>query len=138
MIEIILVIALFAILGAAATPVYTNFLARQYLENKTNEVISTLYTARTNSLAGKQDSPWGIHIDTQITLFQGEDYISRDPVFDQNYSIPASVSLAGLNELVFDQPNGNPNIAGTIIISNNLSESNTVTVNAIGTINLNE
>lgn len=136
-IELLLTISLVAIIGASATPVYTNFLARNYLENKTNEVISSLQTAKTNSISGKEDSSWGVYLTSEITLFKGSTYATRDAAFDQTYPIPISITVSGISEIVFGQPVGDPNLTGTITIANNQNESNTLTINQFGTINVN-
>ena len=136
-IELLLTISIIAILATSTTPVYTNFLARNHLENKTNEVISSLQTAKTNSISGKEDSQWGVNLSTQIVLFKGTSYVGRDTSFDQTYDIPASVSISPTQEVIFNQLTGDPEAATTITISNNQNESNTITLNEIGTINVN-
>ena len=89
-IEILIVIAIMAILGAAASPLYSNFLVRTYFRNKTNELVASLRTAQLNTIAGKEGSRWGVHISSsEIIMFKGASYVVPGTAFDYKYSIPA-------------------------------------------------
>lgn len=133
LIEMLLVISITAIIGATTIPVASNFLARNHLKNKTNEVISSLRTAQINALSGKEDSQWGVNISTtQITLYKGSSYAGRDSAFDQSFNIPSIISITQA-EVVFDKLTGNPDTTATITISSDIG-SNTVTVNEVGTV----
>lgn len=134
LIELILVISIIGIIAGTTIPIGSSFLARNYLHNKTNELMTSLRNAQINSLAGKQNGQWGVYVgNDQIVLFQGASFASRDQVFDQSFSIPASVSISS-GEIVFDI-NGLPNQSISFNLSTNTGDSRTVSVNQLGAVN---
>jgi len=117
--------------------VISNFLVRNNLQNKVNEVVSTLRTAQLNSISSKGDSRWGVTATTDdIILFRGDSYASRDPTYDEKFSIPKSVTVTSF-EVAFNKLTGNPNQVLTVILSNNIGESYTVSLNEVGIVDLN-
>lgn len=137
-IELLLIIALASILAAASAPLYTSFLAKNHLENKTFEVKNTLYKAQSNAIAGRQDLNWGVYFASgQFILFAGDSFAGRNPAFDEIYILPATVSTSGLNEVIFQKPRGIPSMVGTITISSTEGASNTVAVNSEGVAEIN-
>jgi len=135
-VELILVIALIALIGGTTVPLASNFLVRNFLKNKTNELSSSLKTAQLNTLAGKEASQWGVNISsTQITMFKGASFATRDVAFDQKFQIPSSLTITQ-DEIVFQQLTGNPDATATLTIASNANDSNQVTVNQVGTINV--
>lgn len=136
LIELLLVIAIIAVLGATTIPAGSSFLVRNHLRNKTNEVVSSLRTAQINSLSGKENSQWGVHISaSQIIMFKGSSYSAPGTSFDQKYNIPTSISITQ-TEIVFDKLTGNPDTTATITVSSNAGQSNTVTVNEVGAVDV--
>ena|SRR3989344_7482496 len=136
-IELLLVVAIVTILAIPTAAVGSNFLTRNNLQNKTNEVVSSLRIAQIGSISGKEDSRWGVTVTpNQIVLFKGDTYILRDPLFDQTFSIPGSISITNF-EVVFDKVTGNPSSTWLINVSNDIGESNSVSINEIGIVDVN-
>lgn len=135
LIELLLVITIIALLGTAILPVGSSFLIRNHLKNKTNEVVSSLRLAQINTLAGKENSQWGLYISAnKIIMFKGSSYAVPGTSFDQSYDIPASITITQ-TEIVFDKLTGNPNTTANIAISSNL-DSHTVSVNEVGVVDV--
>ena len=138
-VELILVIAIVVILSAIAYPFGVSFLARNHLKNKTNEIVSSLRIAQINSISGKEDSQWGIYIDSDnIIMYMGSSYVPPGTDQDQSYEIPGAISISpNPTELVFDKLNGDPSSTATITVTNSLGNSNTITVNEVGIVDVN-
>jgi len=135
-IELLLVIAIIAIIGASSGPVYSNFFARNYLHEKTSEIIYVLRTAQTNAISGKGDSKWGISISSsKITLFKGNTYLTRDTIFDQTFNIPQSLTITPA-EIRFDKVTGNPDSTASITLTSNANQTRTVSINQTGAVNV--
>ena len=130
-IELILVIAIIALVGAATIPVASGFLVRNSFRNKTNELVSSLRTAQINSINGKEDRQWGVEISTSNIKM----YAVGVTDFDQIFSIPASISITQ-DTIVFEKLIGNPDTVAAIIVSSGAGDSSTVTVNQVGTVNV--
>lgn len=139
LVEIILVIAITGILLAAAYPVGTNFLARSAYNNTINEVTSSLRIAQLNSTAGKEDSVWGVYLtSSDVTLFKGTNYASRDTTYDVVYAVPTTVALSVVPaEVIYDQLTGDPNSPLSLTIASSAGETTVVTVNEVGTVDVN-
>lgn len=134
-IEIILVIAIVAIIGAATIPLGAQFLNRNSLKNKTNELVTSLNIAQINAMSGKDDSRWGVTVSgNQIVMFQGDSYSTRNSTFDVTYTIPASVSITSF-EVVFSKVTGDPDSAQNITVSSSQG-SKQVQVNQLGVVDV--
>lgn len=137
-IELLLIIALISILAAVSAPLYTSFLAKNHLENKTFEVKNTLHKAQSNAMSGKQNANWGVYFTSgQFVLFAGESFASRNGAFDEIHIFPASVSASGLNEIIFQKPKGLPSTTGIITISSTEGANNILTITREGIVNIN-
>ena len=139
LIELLLVVAIMAIILSSAYPLGAGFLARNNFKNKINETVNSLRIAQLNSISGKEAVSWGVNVDSnQITLFSGTSYSSRNPVYDEVYDIPPSVSANPVPiEVVFDRLTGNPNSSATIVISSDSGESASVYINEVGIVDVN-
>jgi GxxExxY protein len=136
-IELLIVIAIVAIIGGTTIPLGANFLVRSHVENKTNELVSSLRTAQLNTISGKEDSQWGVNItSTQIILFAGASYAARDSTFDQIFSIPGSVTIT-TDEIIFSKLTGDPDATASLTVSAGGAGNSTVSVNEVGTVDVN-
>jgi prepilin-type N-terminal cleavage/methylation domain-containing protein len=116
LIELLIVIAIIAILGAIMAPMGAGLLNRNNVRTKTDEIIIALQSARINSMSGKENSQWGVNIGSnQITLFKGSSYATRDTGFDENFVFPNSVVITS-TEVVFDLVTGSPSNTNSITI----------------------
>lgn len=137
LIELLLVVAIVAILGVSGSAIGQRFLVSNYLENKTNELVSVLRTAQLNAISGKEDSQWGVNVTGgQIILFKGSSYAGRDTDFDTSFKIPGSVGVTN-DEVVFSQVSGEPDAVATYSLSASGASGRTVTVNELGVVNVN-
>lgn len=137
LIELLLVVAIVAILGVSSAAIGQKFLVNNYLQNKTNELVSMLRTAQLNAMSGKENSQWGVSvISNQIILFKGSSYASRDLAFDLSFRIPSSISVTN-DELVFALINGEPNKVATYTLSTNSGDQQIVSINELGIIDVN-
>lgn len=131
LIELILVIAIIALIGATSIPAGSAFLVRNQLRNKTYELVSTLRTAQINSLNGKEARQWGVEISASAIKL----YAVDNSAFDQTYLIPGSISITS-DTIVFDKLTGNPDSPASLTVSSNVGDSYQVSVNEVGTVNV--
>ncbi len=131
LIELLLVIAIIALLGATTIPVGSGFLIRNQFHNKQNELISSLRTAQLNSLSGKGNRQWGVDISASTIKM----YAVGDANFDQSFNIPGSISITQ-DTIIFQKLTGNPDATATLTVSSNGGDSKTITVNQLGVVNV--
>jgi len=136
--ELIVSIAVFLILGTmTAIPFASRFFNKNNLENKTNEIVSSLRTAQMNSISGKEHSQWGVHIDgAKIIMFKGSSYVPPGTSLDQSYDIPPTLTITPI-DIVFDALTGNASSQTSITIQDPVSGQYVVTVNVVGSVDVN-
>lgn len=135
LLEIMLTIAIISIISAASAPVFQRLQVSNDLENSTYTVVQVLRQAKSFASASDQDSNWGLRLENnQIILFKGTSYALRDPAFDEVTALPLSLTLSGLNEIIFQKQSGLPQTTGNIILSTQINESDTISINASGRI----
>jgi hypothetical protein len=130
--EIMLVIATLFVVTSVSIPLYNRYIARNSMEIARQNIAQGLERAKLLSQIGMNDSAWGfstIAIPGRGVLFMGDSFATRNPAFDELYSIPESVSIDGLTEVVFEKVTGIPSITGTITIISQYNEEVSVTVN---------
>lgn len=133
--EIIIVIAILAILGAIVVFDFVSFKKTSDLNNNVQEFVSILRLAQNKTLSSENYSQYGVYIDTgvspnQYILFKGIDYGSRPTSFDQVYSLQDNlefynISLGGGNKIVFDRLTGNSENFGTVSIRSKITPDDT-------------
>lgn len=134
--EILLTVAIIAIIGTVSTPYLGRFLAGGYLTTATAKVARTLRKAQTYSLNGKQDSVWGVHYEPKLlVLFKGDSYATRDSSFDEKFNLPQMVGITGLADVYFQKLRGKPSQILSITITT-FNEQRTVTVNSEGMVDV--
>lgn len=117
-IEVILMVALLMVMGMMASPFYGNFLYGQEADIATEELRETLNRARLYSMIGKEGSAWGVAFsNNRVTLFRGNLYSERDPVFDEEYVFHEKVVVSGFDEVTFARLTGVPTVESTITIA---------------------
>jgi len=136
LVELLIVVAIIALIGASSIPYLGRFLAAGYLTTTTAKVVRTLRKAQIYSINGKRGSAWGVHCEpARLVLFKGDNYATRDPSFDEELVFPQSVEVAGLADIYFQKQWGTPSETITVTVSA-LNDQRTVTVNPEGMVDV--
>lgn len=136
LVELILVIAIFAVILGASAPLLSSFYYRFQYITTVQQTQSLLRVAQTQSMGIHNDSQHGLFIDSsgsQLVLFQGIDYASRDTDYDLvvDYDANVVVTTTYGDEITFEKLSGNPSVTGTITVSSDAGSAN-VTINDEG------
>ncbi len=124
--EVLIVVAILAVLSAIAVPDFISFLKKLNLDNDVQEFVSVLRLAQNRALSSENYMQYGVYIDTAISpnryvLFEGSNYASRNISNDRIYFLEKAnefynVNLGGGNEIVFDKLTGAPEESGSVSI----------------------
>lgn len=134
LLEVLLSIAMIAILTGFSIPVFRTMLTKNDLDVATTTVAQTLRRAQTQSLAVDGDTSRGVKVQSgSITLFKGTSYAARDSNFDETFDMATTIGMSGTTEIVFTRFTGLPQATGTINLSTE-SDSRSVSINEKGTI----
>lgn len=144
LIEITIVLGLFAIIVGMAGIVSSVGNSQNQVRNVSTEAVDTLRRARAQTLSGKENDVWSVHFETsKFVLFKGVIYNASDPeniVTNLNDAVTISnISLTGGGSIVsFNDKFGNTATDGSITFSHSESSvTNVITVNTAGLIEVN-
>ncbi len=133
LIEVLLSLALIAVIVGIGAPVYQSLLTTNQSRITVDTMVNSIRRAQLLSQSGVGDSAWGINLSTTtITLFKGASYDVRDETWDEVYEIPATVTVADSVELVFSKLRGAPDFTGDIDFVSNTGVTSTVSINDRG------
>lgn len=136
--EMIIAIAILALLIAVALPKFSAFKNSQVVSNSAEEIISAVSKARSQTLSSVASSEYGVHFDTnQIVIYKGTSYSSSDASNEIVKIVsPATISnislTGGVSEFYFDRLSGAPSKTGTVTVSVSGASSKTITISASG------
>ncbi|MGH7141547.1 MAG: pilus assembly FimT family protein [Minisyncoccia bacterium] len=146
LVELLVVIALMALLATIASAVLGGFTTAQTLAADAAAASSLLEQAHTDALTGASGEPHGVHFDSSagtLTSFAGSSYTPDDP---QNvvYSLYGgivihSITLAGGgSDVVFDQLTGDTSENGSVVlaVSSDASRQKTIQISSVGVMNV--
>lgn len=133
LIEVLIAVAIMAILGLIALSAYNTLTKQVDLDSTSQSIISTLQLARSQTLASEGDTRYGVHFDSgQYVLFAGDTYTAGDPA-NKVYPLSSSeiylVNLnGGGNEVIFDRIRGTTSQDGSISLRLTETPSRTITI----------
>jgi prepilin-type N-terminal cleavage/methylation domain-containing protein len=135
LIELILVVAMILILTTMSTSFYSRFINQNSVINASDQLVMQLRKAQMYAMMGKQNSNWGVgYSSNTMTLYKGSTFTGHTTEFDENFTVPTSVTITGLSDVNFTKTTG---ATGTqsITISDQNGNSSAVNVNSLGTVN---
>jgi prepilin-type N-terminal cleavage/methylation domain-containing protein len=118
LLEMLLTIALAAIVAGFTFSTGFDFLRTQNLDESANNMIETLRRAQIQALTQKNDSSFGVRIlsDSYI-LFEGDSYAARNLTEDESFTFAANITPSGLDEVVFAKLTGIPSATGLVTLT---------------------
>lgn len=135
LVEALLSVAIIGILTGLSAPVYERVIGSNNIEIAASTLAGTLRRAQLLSQAVDSDSEWGVKIEAgSIILYRGANFSSRDPAYDEVYSISPSISFSGINDLSFSKVFGSPSTIGNISLTSPSNETKIISINSKGTI----
>lgn len=133
--EILLSVALVAIIAGMSLPMYRTFITRDDLDTAVTSFAYASRRAQALSFSSDGDTGWGVHVGVGgILLFKGASYVGRDASFDEVTSIPTTITISGLTDITFAKVTGEPYATGTVSFTSQDNETRTATINEKGTI----
>lgn len=133
MLEVLLTVATISILAVISMPIYQNFQVRNDLDIAVSATAQSLFRAQALAVGMDGDTTWGVRVQSgRIVLFKGASYVARDTTYDELFTVPASITPSGVQEVVFTKFTGLPQTTGTFILTSNTNEIRNITINSKG------
>lgn len=134
LVEILLVISLMLLIAFFTIPLTVSVLDTNKVETTQSVLVEALRNGSLYARDGREDDSWGVKIEqTEIIVFKGSEYQSRDPLYDQVYTKSSQVIINGTDLISFEKLTGTPSYTGTISISGG-NQSRLVNINLLGAI----
>lgn len=141
MIEIIVVVAIFLILGVLAVPGLRYFQSQTSLNDDTRTIINILRLGQNKTLASEGATNYGVHFENKsYVLFAGSTYLATTTNITYNLSPKTEIFETNFNgggqEIVFNRVTGTTNQYGTVKIrlTDSPSQTKTISVDETGQI----
>lgn len=133
-IELIIVIAIFAITAATTLPFLGRFQQRETLSTITDDVTRALRTAQHKAMSGEQDTQWGVRFEpATYILYAGKSYKNRLQQFDRRRGVPRTLIFSGEQEINFAKRTGAPVFgSGILVLRPPEGEPSFISINAAG------
>lgn len=124
LIEIIIVLGILAGLGSMGLFISMDFYKSYVFYSEQSIVVSIIQKARNHSMVNVNEATHGVKFESgQYTIFQGENYASRDVAYDEIIPVNPTITRTGIEEVVFSQLSGDSSISGNITMSDGLRSS---------------
>ena len=146
-IEILIVVSIISVISAIIIPSFSEFKNQQELKNTTEDILSLLNEARSDTVSSINSTTYGVHFEVnKVTLFTGSSFSilpsNKEIDFDNTVTIPiiGGINLSGGgNDVVFNRIIGDTINDGTIILqlTNDVTSQKTITINKLGVISKN-
>ncbi|MBI2056457.1 MAG: type II secretion system protein [Candidatus Sungbacteria bacterium] len=122
LIELTVVIAIILLIAVVSLVSFTGSRNTRNLVNAGQQILSILQLAQSKSLAGEDNTTWGVHLDTaQIVLFKGSSFAGATTT--TVYSLPSGIEIANISisgsssDVVFKKITGEALQSGTFELS---------------------
>ena len=125
LLEALVVIGILGIVSGVTIPLYRDYQIRSDLSLASEQVAQGLARAKLLAESAKEDSAWGFYIPSG-TLFKGPSYAERDPLHDEVYAMPSTITTTGLLQVSYSKVEGTPSATGAITLTGLRSEERTV------------
>ena len=140
--EIVIVLAIIALLVAIVLPQFSKTRENQVLKNAVADIVSALNKASSQTLSSVNSSEYGVHFQSdKVIIFTGT--VFSGGAGDNeiiNIIAPATISnislTGGAVDIYFNRLSGTPSKTGTVTITSG-STSNIITIGATGIVSIN-
>jgi prepilin-type N-terminal cleavage/methylation domain-containing protein len=122
LLEVMIVVAILAVVMGATVSSGFNFYTNQSLNGERDGLVSLLRHARGRAMNNTNQSSHGVYVSTstnQYILFQGASYASRATDYDLPFPKSPSITFTGPAEILFAALTGTSSASGTITLSGN-------------------
>lgn len=135
LIEILMVAAIIVFLAGLGLFFGIDFYKNYAFYSERNILVGILEKARNQALNNIGQSNHGVYFQTSnYVIFQGNSYASRNSAYDQIIPASSLINRSGLQEIVFNQLNGESSATGDVILSGG-NHTSIISINNEGGIN---
>lgn len=134
LLELLLVVAMIGLIAMFSVSLGSGFIWRTDLSSAQSSLVASLRRAQVLARSQADDIDWGVHIENnQLTIFQGNNFPSRNVSQDEEYNL-GSVVVSAPTEVIYHKFSGAPyENSYTISLASN-GEISVININSEGMI----
>ena len=137
LIEMLLSVGLLGIIVGMSVPVVQQYQTQRSSDTEVDQAIALIRRAQVLARSSYHNDQWGIHVDTDmITLFEGDNFLTRDSDFDEQVTYRNLVGVVDNDTIIFSQGQGIPDVSAEIILTTTNNYELTITINQQGVVSL--
>lgn len=153
LVELMMVIAMIAIIGLLAVPFLASEPTKAYVRNTGLEAMDAMREAQASTMSGKNNARYGVHFEgTKYVLFQGATYVSSD-ANNVSHALASHITITAVTlspggactlpagsgncDVHFASRKGTPTETGSVVFTADDGETKTLSINAVGMIDVN-
>lgn len=144
LLELITIIVVLFLISIVVVPRLIDFQREQALKNTTENIISLLNKAKTDSLSSLNSSNYGVHFTTNSAIyfigdtFNSSDLNNHQIDFDSGVAISETSLNGGGNDVIFPRLTGDPIGYGTITLylTSDPDRQKIITISQTGSISI--
>ena len=134
--ELLLSIAVMAIIAAFSVPVFQQLQTERSTDTERDQIVAMVRRAQVLARTGYYDDDWGIDIQVNtITMFQGNDYSARDSDFDE-IIILSNATVDNDVEFYFAKISGIPDTTVNLTFTTTTNYQLTININEHGVLSI--
>jgi prepilin-type N-terminal cleavage/methylation domain-containing protein len=143
LVEVLVVMGMVALVASLGLFVSMDSYRSSNFRGERSALINDLYKARSQALNNVclgtcgGGAPHGVHFESgKYTIFQGESFLLRNPLFDEVTNTDNDISISGPTDIIFSQLAGNVTVTPTgtwnILLTDNGTNLSTISLNSEG------
>ncbi len=145
MMEMMMVVAIIAVLAATAAGTFYSLRRQSALDSAVENIVALLNQARAKTLASEASSEFGLHFETaKAVMFKGVVYSAANPD-NEEFNLPSPVEISavllegGGDDVFFEKFSGNVSQFGSIAIrlKSDASRTKNIIISSTGIVYVN-
>lgn len=134
--EMLIVVAILAIVSFVAVGFVSNSVPRNQLQTEADALLGMVRRAQERTVNGYASGVWGVHVQAgTATLFLGEAFTTRDVAYDEARTFPVALTPSGSADVVFEIRSGAPTAPAAFTLTDQATSLfRTITIHASGSI----
>lgn len=106
-VEVVLTVAIVLIVSLPTAWFSINFFFERQVVLTSQLIRSNLVQANIYALNGRANSDWGVTLSSNtVSIFAGTTYDERDRSYDESFTLPRTVNVTGLEQIIFTRATG--------------------------------
>lgn len=112
LVELMIVVGLILFFSVITLPATFSYFQQKLTQENAKTLVNIIRQTQARAMKGRENSSWGVYlVPGEYTVFKGESWEERNPVYDQTYKSDFEINYQGIDiqdglEIVFKEGSG--------------------------------